>query len=325
MSTIIIIGAGSFGTALANTFAQKHNITLIDNNKTVVSDINKNHKNSRYTSKKLNPTIKAKKEFAGISEADIIIIATPSKAIVPLLSKLKEKVRKDQIIISVTKGLTKEGKTITTYLEEALEIDTKKVFALSGPSIANELLKGHITDMVLGGDKRKGNKLAKELSTKTLLIRTTSDKIGIQLLGFYKNIIAILTGLSKSIGVGENTTSALITTAYRNFYRQNITRMRRHTFVDYAGLGDLIVTIQSTQSRNYSFGKHIGKGKTINQAKKAINQTIEGYTAIQTILQLKKQQYFDMELLHTLNNIFRTTSKEKQQQLLETYLQQQYV
>ncbi|MFW6378520.1 MAG: NAD(P)H-dependent glycerol-3-phosphate dehydrogenase, partial [Nanoarchaeota archaeon] len=215
-----------------------------------------------------------------IEKADIIIIAVPSHAMGIVTKQLKTNIKRSIPIVSATKGLTASGKVMTETLERNLSIPSRYVFALSGPSIASELAEGKMTELVLGGDKRIARSLKRELSTSTVALRITSDKTGIQLLGFYKNIIAIMVGICEGLELGTNTTSALVTKAYRELYRRNLMRMRRHTFIDYSGLGDLLVTLYSPQSRNHRFGVLIGTGHAIGEAKKRIGQSIEGLNAI---------------------------------------------
>ncbi len=322
MAEITIIGAGSFGTALANVLCEYHTITMFDTDKNIVSEINTNYTNNTYLKDiKLASTVSASSTMkATIEKADIIIIAVPSHAIGIVTKQLKTNMKRSIPIISATKGLTAGGKVMTETLERNLPIPSRYVFALSGPSIASELAKGKMTELVLGGDKRIARSLKRELSTPTLALRITSDKIGIQLLGFYKNIIAIMVGICEGLELGTNTTSALVTKAYRELYRRNLMRIRRHTFIDYSGLGDLLVTLYSPQSRNHRFGIRIGQGTTTKKAKQIIGQSIEGLNAIDILSHLEDTVHFDMQLIRTLQTILKLKRKELKKEVLLTYL-----
>ncbi|MGM5481445.1 MAG: NAD(P)H-dependent glycerol-3-phosphate dehydrogenase [Nanobdellota archaeon] len=321
MSSICIIGAGSFGTALAMTFAEKHKVLLIDRDSAVVDDINHNHRNKQYMKGlKLSKNISASTDINDVASSDILIIAVPSHAMSIIAKQLEEIFPRNTPIISATKGLSSDGRTMTSILEDYLDTDPKRIFALSGPSIARELAERSLTDMVLGGNKRLGRTLANDLSTETLRLKVTSDKFGIQLLGFYKNIIAIMVGVCEGLGLGTNTTSALVTTAYRELYRKNIKRMKRHTFIDHSGLGDLLVTMYSQKSRNHHFGLAIGQGNTVKESLRSISQVVEGLNGIRLLSRLDDDTYFDSELIKTLESIMRAKTKESKKRLLEFYL-----
>lgn len=321
MSTISIIGAGSFGTALAITLSVKHTITLIDTKTEIVNEINKNHTNSSYTGYiKLDENVRATTALSTTSQSDIIIVAVPSYAMSIVAKQLSQYNINKAIIISATKGLAGDGRSMTSILEENLPITSHRIFAMSGASIAKELAQGANTDMVIGGDKRIGQKLVKQLSTDTMNLRLSNDKFGIQLLGFYKNIIAIMVGICEGLHMSTNTTSALVTAAYSELYRKNIKRMHRHTFVTHAGLGDLLVTMYSQNSRNHRFGKEIASGKNVSEALALTGQVVEGLNAIRILAHLDNDTYFDIDLITALNSIFRTRKKENKKRILKIYL-----
>jgi len=153
-------------------------------------------------------------------------------------------------VISTTKGLSPEGHVMTDVIEKNLKCKLSNVLALSGPCIADELAYGKPTMVMLGGKKIITSKVQKILETEHFFIKNTTDKTGIQLLGFYKNIIALLVGICEGLELGHNFESSLMTRAYNEFYHLNATiNIKRHTFVSPAGLGDLYVTAMSPHSR----------------------------------------------------------------------------
>jgi glycerol-3-phosphate dehydrogenase (NAD(P)+) len=317
-----IIGSGNFGTALAKVFSEHHKIILYDVNEALVSEINSRHTNSRYLPGiKLNKNISASCDIASMHDSDIIIISVPSKFMKDACLKLKPYYY-HQIILSVTKGLSPEGHVMTDIIEKSLGCNPSKVLALSGPSIANELALGKPTLIMLGGQKFIASKIQKELESEYFLIKTTTDKKGIQLLGFYKNIIALLVGICEGIDLGHNFESSLMTRAYNEFYRLNATiNIRRHTFVSSAGLGDLYVTAMSPNSRNRTFGHMIGNGVSVDSAKKKIGQTIEGYENLLLLYNMKNKSYVDKELIRILMKIIHEhKTKEEIRSMLLKYL-----
>jgi hypothetical protein len=205
-------------------------------------------------------------------------------------------------------------------LAEGLKIKKGKVYAISGPSIAKEVASGHHTVLVLGGTKNKnGRRIEKLLETEKIHLTLSSDKDGIQLLGFYKNVIAILVGICEELGIGNNFKTALISKAYSQFYQINKNKIAKHTFVGPAGIGDLFVTAGSTQSRNHQFGKMLVKYTSIKEIKEKIGHIVEGYESMH---KLKQSEYpnFDSNLINLMKKINRTKDKNKMEKLLLNYL-----
>jgi glycerol-3-phosphate dehydrogenase (NAD(P)+) len=299
-----IIGSGNFGTALAKVLSENHEIILYDIDESVVSEINSKHTNARYMPDiMLGKNISASIDISSMHDTDIILISVPSKFMKDACIKLKP-YYKHQIIISTTKGLSPEGHVMTDVIEKTLRCSPSRVLALSGPCIADELASGKPTMVMLGGRKIVTNKVQKDLESEHFFIKTTTDKTGIQLLGFYKNIIALLVGICEGVDLGRNFESSLMTRAYNEFYHLNATiNIKRHTFVSPAGLGDLYVTAMSLHSRNRTFGHLIGSGVSVEEAKKKIGQTIEGYENLLLLNNMKNKKYIDKELVKILMEI----------------------
>jgi glycerol-3-phosphate dehydrogenase (NAD(P)+) len=229
---------------------------------------------------------------------------------------------KNQIIISTTKGLSPEGHVMTDVIEKTLKCSPSRVLALSGPCIADELANGKPTMVMLGGKKIETSKVQKILESEHFFIKNTTDKTGIQLLGFYKNIIALLVGICEGLELGYNFESSLMTRAYNEFYHLNATiNIKKHTFVSPAGLGDLYVTAMSSHSRNRTFGQLIASGMTMDEAKVKIGQTIEGYENLLLLNNMKNKKYIDKELVKILMEItHERKDKEQIKELLLKYL-----
>jgi glycerol-3-phosphate dehydrogenase (NAD(P)+) len=317
-----IIGSGNLGTALAKVLSEHYKVVLYDIDVHVVAEINSKHTNSKYLPDiKLNHNVTASSDMSVMHDTDIIIVSVPSRVIKEVCEKLKPHYNR-QIIISSTKGLTSEGKVMTEVIERTLRCRTSRVLALSGPCIAKELAAGKPTMLMIGGRRIIADRIQKLFESKHFFIKTTTDKRGIQLLGFYKNIIAILVGICEGIGLGHNFESSLMTRAYNEFYHLNAAvNIKRHTFVSPAGLGDLYVTAMSPHSRNRTFGYLIGAGMSIDDAKKKIGQTIEGYENLLLLHHMKNKSFIDKELIKILMEITHNSkSKEQIKDLLLKYL-----
>lgn len=322
MAKIVVVGSGSYGTALAKVFSERNEIVIYSIEPDVIKEINTRHTNSKYLKEaRLGKSVSASSDISVIKDAEIIILAVPSSAVKPATTSLKPYYN-GQIVVSTSKGLSVEGKVMTEVIEQVLGCSQSNVLALSGPSIASELAAGKCTQAMLGGELSSTRKAKFILETDTLLLKQTSDKRGIQLLGFYKNILALLAGLSDGLSMGNNFKAALISHAYHEFYYLNIGRnVARHTFVDVAGLGDLYVTAISEDSRNRRFGLMLAKGMGPDEIKKEIGTVIEGYENLKVMRTLAEKKYLDENLLNVLHSFISAKhTREEMGAALRRYL-----
>ncbi len=322
MAKIVVVGSGSYGTALAKVFSERNEVVIYSIEPDVVKDINTRHANTKYLpGVKLSRSISATPDVKAVSEAELIILAVPSSAVKPACQSIKPHYQ-GQLVISTSKGISQDGKVMTDVIESLLGCPSSRVLAISGPSIASELAAGKCTQVMLGGELSATRKARFMLETDTLLLKQTTDKRGIQLLGFYKNILAILAGISDGLFMGNNFKAALLSHAYHEFYYLNIGKnVARHTFVDVAGLGDLYVTAISEDSRNRRFGLSLAKGLSPDEIKKQVGTVIEGYENLKVMMALPVKKYLDENLLNMLNSfITKRKSGEEMRHALRRYL-----
>ncbi len=298
-----IIGAGNLGSTFAKIFSEKHQIILYDINVQLITAIHARKENMRYLpGVRLGKNILSTTDLSLMKDCAVIIFAVPSAAVVAVARKLRL-YYSHQYIISASKGLSVDGLVLTDVIEHELHCKPHKVIALSGPCIAYELARHKPTVVMLGGSIRTLHKMKHELETNNFFFNLTTDKQGIQLLGFYKNIIALLVGVCEGLGLGHNFESSLVSKAYSRFYYLNTGKnIHRHTFIGPAGLGDLYVTAVSPHSRNRTFGFLLGKGMSSEAAIKKIGQTVEGYDTLKLLSVLKKS-HIDHQLTKTLMQI----------------------
>jgi glycerol-3-phosphate dehydrogenase (NAD(P)+) len=302
-----IIGSGSFGTALAGVFGKCHDVLIYSINEFVVKEINFKHSNKNYLPKlKLSSNVSATLEISDLTDVDLVIFCVPSK-VVDVVAKKYKPYYSNQLIISAIKGISEHGEVMTDVLENYFP--SKKVFALSGPSIAGELCSS-TTELVIAGEKNSAKKIVSALQSDTFLLKVTSDKLGVQLLGVIKHFAAILSGVCDGLNLASNTKASVITKLYRDFYNMNIDRIRKHTFVGYSGIGDLYVSTTSSNSRNYQFGYLIAKGMTILKAKEKIGQTVEGYETLRALKKCGDYKHFDERILYLLRSLNRISSNK---------------
>jgi glycerol-3-phosphate dehydrogenase (NAD(P)+) len=313
-TNIAILGLGSWGMALG--------MVLDDNNCNVkIWDINAERAKNLMISKKFDLlnwiNIPENINLSGdildvIKDANVIIFAVPSNAIRNVSEKLKEVIQNkkidisDKIFLSVAKGMENETYLyMTDIISEVLNINKKYIYALSGPTHAEEVSKKILTTVCIAGQDQKILKnLQNTFSNNYFRVYTTLDIIGVELGGAAKNIIAIAAGVIDGLNLGDNTKAALITRGLLEIARlgkklgANI-----ETFYGLSGLGDLIVTCISEHSRNRYFGEQLGKGKKTEDILKEMTMVAEGVFATKSIHNLAKKNNIDMPIVNEIFSI----------------------
>lgn len=315
---ITIVGAGNLGTALATVLSKKNDVVFYSIEDDVNDQINSLHENKKYMpGVELDHRISAVNDPSIMQFSDIILLCVPSSVIKIVCRAIKPFI-KDQIVISTSKGLSNDFKVMTQVINDELGINS---FAISGPSIAEDIAHGKLTKVALGGDQETCEKVKPFLESDTFLVTTTSDVVGIQLVGFYKNIITIGVAICDGLELGDNFKAAFLSKTYRNLYHLNKERVHAHTFLDVAGIGDLFVTSLSPNSRNHRFGEMIGQGFTVDDAKSKIGQVVEGYDNLVRILKEKRVDFLDYDLFESIEFCTKSdTLKEEKINRLVNYV-----
>ena len=280
MKTVSILGAGSWGTALATVVAEKGlDVTLWCRNAEHASNMAELRENELYLpgvnlKESITPT--ADLEFA--SRSELLVCVVPSTGLRKFSEHLAQvKPAKESIILSCTKGLEREtGLRMTEIIAAHLPDNTTAV--LSGPNHAEEVGKRLATAAVIGcKDDKIANSLQSIFSLPWFRTYTSTDVAGIELGGAAKNIYAICAGISDGLGLGDNAKSALVTRGLAEMTRLGTALGgRAETFQGLSGVGDLIVTCYSAYSRNNRVGKLIGEGKKIHDIVNSMNMVAEG-------------------------------------------------
>ncbi|WP_457623851.1 NAD(P)H-dependent glycerol-3-phosphate dehydrogenase [Persephonella sp.] len=294
---LTVVGAGSWGTALAQAFSGNFNEVIIwGRDKLVLNSINKERKNKKYL-----PEVLLSKNIIGeenlnkaISSGDIIIIAVPTQSIREVLSQVSSPIKVP--IISASKGIEiRTLKLISQIILDLVDVNPELVFSLSGPSFAKEVAVGLPTAVTLAGNIGIGEQLQEILNTENFRLYITEDIIGVEIGGAVKNVIAIATGASDGLGLGNNARASLITRGL--FEMTKVAKIfggKPETLYGLAGLGDLVLTATGELSRNRRFGILLGKGLSVEEALKDVGQIVEG---VKTVEALKKiQEKTDVEL-----------------------------
>lgn len=300
MSRVAFLGAGSFGTSLGILLGNKGvTVSLWDRDENVVKDINVNRKNDKYI-KNLNIPINvtAYKDLdKALDGAKYVVLAVPSHVIRVACKNLKNKIDKDVIIINIAKGI-EEGTNFRLSQVINQELPNNKVVVLSGPSHAEEVAKGIPTTLVASSENMEYAKKVQDLfMDKNFRIYTNDDIIGVEIGGAVKNIIALAAGVCDGIGFGDNSKAALMTRGMAEIARIGIKMGgKAETFFGLTGMGDLIVTCTSMNSRNRRAGILIGKGKTTKEAIDEVGMVVEGIKACKAFYDLKEKEGVTMPI-----------------------------
>ena len=308
MKRIAIIGAGSWGTALAVMAARAgHEVQLWSRNPDVIRSINDDHVNSRYlTSVQVPVTVAAVSEIhVVLNDAEHVLFAAPSHTARELLAKIAPHLSEGAIITSVAKGIEIDtGKRISEIVKE-IAGSARPFVCLSGPSFAKEVVAGHPTAIVAASkDAAAARAVQNDLSFENLRIYTNADVIGTEIGGSVKNVMAIAAGMATGLGFGANSVAALITRGLAE-----ITRLARRegahleTLMGLAGLGDLVLTCTGTLSRNRFVGQELGKGRRLEEIAAELTEVAEGINTARAVKKLADRAGLEMPIVNEVNAV----------------------
>ena len=289
---VAIVGAGSWGTALAVVAARAgHDVQLWARNADVVDSINRDHVNSIYlTGTPLPPSVRATGDISGVlNDAELVILAAPSHATRGLLTDMLPALQSEMIIVSATKGIEIEtGRRISEVVAEVVPEATRPRFVcLSGPSFAREVVERHPTAVVAASEDPEAARIVQsDLSFESLRVYRNDDVIGTELGGSVKNVMAIAAGMVAGLGFGSNSIAALITRGLAEMTRLALREgAKLETLMGLAGLGDLVLTCTGTLSRNRFVGQELGKGRSLEEINASMHEIAEG---VKTTLAVKR-------------------------------------
>jgi glycerol-3-phosphate dehydrogenase (NAD(P)+) len=308
MKQIAVIGAGSWGTALAVIAARAgHNVRLWSRNDAVVNSINEQRVNSRYlVSTSIPAGVIATGDIeAALQDASLVLLAVPSHAARETLLALTPHLHEAAIIVNVAKGIEIEsGKRISEIAKEVVT-GTHPFVTLSGPSFAKEVVAGHPTAIVAASkDIFAARAVQNDLSFENLRIYTNADVVGTEIGGSVKNVMAIAAGMTAGLGFGANSVAALITRGLAE-----ITRLARRegaqmeTLMGLAGLGDLVLTCTGNLSRNRFVGEELGKGRTLAEITAELSEVAEGINTTRAVKKLAARAGLEMPITNEVNAV----------------------
>ncbi|HAU5647517.1 NAD(P)H-dependent glycerol-3-phosphate dehydrogenase [Serratia marcescens] len=308
-ASMTVIGAGSYGTALAITLARNgHSVVLWGHNPAQIQTLQQDRCNQAFLPDVPFPdTLLLEPDLArALAASRDVLVVVPSHVFGDVLRQLKPHLRPDARIVWATKGLEAEtGRLLQDVAREALG-ETIPLAVLSGPTFAKELAAGLPTAIALAAtDAQFADDLQQLLHCgKSFRVYSNPDFIGVQLGGAVKNVIAIGAGMSDGIGFGANARTALITRGLAEMSRLgSALGADPSTFMGMAGLGDLVLTCTDNQSRNRRFGIMLGQGKGVQEAQDSIGQVVEGYRNTKEVLALAQRHGVEMPITEQIYQV----------------------
>lgn len=306
--SICVLGAGSWGTALAVLLARNGlETTLWGHNPEHIAELTTQRCNQRYLPEAPFPnTLILQTDLSeAVRQQHTILIAVPSHSFRFTLERIKPYLQPDSRIAWATKGLDAQNHCLLHQVVLDVLPDHPSIAILSGPTFATELAANLPTAITVASpDSQFASKLAEMLHNPHFRAYTSQDIIGVQIGGAVKNVLAIATGVSDGLGFGANTRAALVTRGLAEMMRLGLALGgKQETFTGLAGMGDLVLTCTDDQSRNRRLGLSLGQGIELQAALQTIGQAVEGVSTAQHIYQIARQYGVDMPITEQVYNI----------------------
>ena len=298
ITNIGIIGAGAWGTALSNILAKKQKVILWAKEKNVCDNINKYQENKRFLPKiKLSKKINCTTEINDVIDCDILFLVIPVQYLAGVLSKLKSSLGSKTIFVCCSKGLEMNSLKLPSQIVSSI-FPKNKIAIISGPNFATEIAKGlPAATVVASKSEEVSKKIANLIKSPTLRPYLSSDIIGSQIAGALKNIYAIASGIVVGKKYGENAVASIIS---RSFAEITIVAKsmdaKKSTLAGLSGMGDLFLTCSSKESRNFSLGIDLAKGKTLNEIIQKKFSIAEGAFTVRALKKLADQEKLDLPI-----------------------------
>lgn len=305
----VVIGSGSWGTALAQVLADnKEEVIIYGIEKSEIDDINLNHENSKYfEGVELNPNLKATDDITVVKDADIVLLAVPTFAIEGICLQIDPYLKNNIIVVNVSKGFHPEtSERMSEVIRRCISKEhLSSVVSLIGPSHAEEVVIRLLTTIdAVSLKEEDAQAIQRTFSNNYLRIYTGDDEIGSELGVAIKNVMAIASGILSGLGYQDNTRAALITRGLQEMIRYGVFfGGEQQTFMGLTGIGDLIVTCTSIHSRNFEAGYQIGKENDVTNFLKYNKKTVEGVRTAKIVHKVAKENNIDMPICEEVYQI----------------------
>lgn len=313
---VLVIGAGSWGTALACVLCQNHErVTLWGRDADQVQQLNEFHESSRYLpGLRLPDNLTATCDLRGAlgaltgnaADPSLVVVVVPSHTTRAVLGPVADAIPAHALIVSASKGIENESLlTMDEVLQQVLPAHADRIAVLSGPSFARETAEGQPTAVVVAARQRAvAEAVQRAFQVTTFRVYTADDVIGVEIGGAVKNVIAIACGMAEGLGFGHNTRAALVTRGLAEIARLG-TRLHANplTFAGLAGLGDLVLTCNGSQSRNRTVGLLLGRGMSQAEALAHMNQVAEGVRTTRSLHDLAQRLGVEMPISEAIYRV----------------------
>lgn len=302
-----VVGAGAWGTALANQLAtNEHNVRMWAYEEDVVESINTQHVNARFLAGvPLHHSISASNDIAEVvRDAEVVVMVAPSHVTRAVATLVRPHIQSDTLVVVASKGIEQHSLALMNEIIEDV-LPCGPSVALSGPSFAVEVARGFPSAVVVASHDTIRASSAQELfNSNTFRVYTQHDIVGVELGGALKNVMAVATGIAEGLGLGLNAQAALITRGLAEISRLGIAiGAQAETFSGLAGMGDLVLTCTGALSRNRSVGFEIGQGATLDQVLATRQTVAEGVITTRSARALAEKHGVEMPIVETTYNI----------------------
>lgn len=307
MTRCAVIGAGAWGTALADLLARNgHDVVLWAREDDVVASVNERHVNDRFlTGAPLDPSLRATGDaLEAVRDAELVLYVPPSHVLRAVIRSHAAIVPEDATVVVASKGIERDTLDLMTDVV-AEELPGRAVAALSGPSFAAEVAARQPTAVVAAAERPEvAARVQQVFSSDCFRVYTHDDVTGVELGGSLKNVMAVATGIVEGLGLGFNSRAALITRGLAEMTRLGVSLgARPATFAGLAGMGDLVLTCTGSLSRNRSLGFEIGQGRTLAEVLAGRETVAEGVTTAQSAAALARRSGVEMPIVAAVNRV----------------------
>lgn len=308
MSTIGVIGAGAWGTALAQSFARNgKQVTLWARDAALADDINLTHQSRKYLpGLQLHPDLKAITDLKAVCQCDILVPVVPAQHLRSVLSLASSNIGHDKPVIICAKGIEIESGRLMSDIASDL-LPTATIGVLSGPNFAHEVAQGLPAAATLASIYHSRLlKVRDELASKTLRLYVTNDVVGTEVGGAVKNVIAIICGIVAGKNLGENARAAVVTRGLHEMAKlAEGLGGKRETLMGLSGIGDLLLTCSSMKSRNFSLGHALGQGQSLHSILQGRNGVTEGVPTAEAVVALAERLHIEMPLTKAVHQVLK--------------------
>jgi glycerol-3-phosphate dehydrogenase (NAD(P)+) len=312
MSRIVVLGSGAWGTAIALALHRRggHQVTLWAHSPEAAQLIVSAGENTQFLPGfPIPPQIAVTGDCAAATDAEIVVSVVPSEFLRSTLQRLRKHLHNGQFLLSATKGIEENSfLRMTQVISATLEPVglLVSIGALSGPSFAFEVAQGQPTAITVAfSDADVAAFVQHEFSSETLRLYTSTDVIGVELGGALKNVVAIAAGVAAGVGLGHNSTAALITRGIAEITRLAVAcGGRRETLAGLSGVGDLVLTCTGSLSRNRTVGQALGQGRELPEILESLGGKVaEGVLTTRAALGLARKQGIEMPIAEQMEKI----------------------